>query len=299
MSPSMRAMLRAADGQAIMAPAEGAYRRRGGEVDHISCFPRRSIRAAVERGWLRDRGDGGYLTTDAGRAAMSLLKSGIPRISTDRKATLNEIGLPLPGSFDTLMRQAEESGYELIGEGGFSNVLAHPDEPETVLRISNQPDNFLVYAAMVYTSMSASPQRHMMPIIHDGKVMMDGTTIFIVDRLYPLRGYPDDLGAIMQAFPDQAEDLKALLRGLYDGIETFGPNPHAVDLDPGNAGHNIMQKADGTLVVSDPLGDTIDYAGVRFIKTAWELRDVWQGFHDIGQSLEDWISARGAPSIST
>ncbi len=53
----------------IHAPATGAFRMRGGEVDGISCFSRRTISALVAKGLLVPS-CGGYVSSDAVKAAL-------------------------------------------------------------------------------------------------------------------------------------------------------------------------------------------------------------------------------------
>ena len=63
---------------AIREPNTGAYRRASGEVDNKSCFNSRSIKAAVGKGWLEERLQGGYITTQAGRDALHPTLAGLP-----------------------------------------------------------------------------------------------------------------------------------------------------------------------------------------------------------------------------
>lgn len=66
---AQKVALRAALRHAVHAPATGAYRRLGGEVDGINCFSSRTLHSLVKKGWLAQK-DGRYLISDAGRAVL-------------------------------------------------------------------------------------------------------------------------------------------------------------------------------------------------------------------------------------
>ena len=71
MTPLQRKMLTEASMHAIREPNTGAYRRPTGEVDNKSCFSSRSIKSAVARGWLQERPQGGFITTEDGMAVLT------------------------------------------------------------------------------------------------------------------------------------------------------------------------------------------------------------------------------------
>ncbi|MDC6127293.1 hypothetical protein PPH41_04720 [Burkholderia gladioli] len=71
MTPLQKAAMTAAVVGRIYTPAKGAYRLRGrGEVDCIVCFSSRTIKPLLDKGWVVATDTGGYVATEAGKAAL-------------------------------------------------------------------------------------------------------------------------------------------------------------------------------------------------------------------------------------
>lgn len=73
LTEAQRVALQAACKGRIRTPNTGGWRRRGGEVDHVACFPRSTVSALVGKGLLAISETGGYNLTPMGRAAVGQL----------------------------------------------------------------------------------------------------------------------------------------------------------------------------------------------------------------------------------
>lgn len=212
-----------------------------------------------------------------------------------RPITLEQIGLTAV-SFEALLGQAEALGYDEIGAGDNAVVMAHPDHPDIAVRLSPEPDNFLVYATLCHTDLAGSPYRKMLPLVHDVRFLRHQGTACVVERLLPLDGYFEEIDDIGREFPDQAAAFYALCGEILQKAELRGLDLTCWDLGSGNASFNVMQRRDGTLVIADPLGGACDAAGQHFLANARDLPNIWPEFQVSPTRLIDGPADGGIPT---
>lgn len=148
------------------------------------------------------------------------------------------------------LARLKRAGWESIGEGAYSNVMAHEDHPDMVIKVG-RPEHaerdgyphYITWAAEQH-SLPAEVTRHFPKV-----TKIHHTASFYVAHLERLRvcdmDDPGSLSAIRELQPDST------LREAVDLVEyTFTLNFH-MDM----WANNFMRRADGTVVITDPLAD--------------------------------------------
>ncbi|UNC16113.1 hypothetical protein FE249_17815 (plasmid) [Acidiphilium multivorum] len=175
-------------------------------------------------------------------------------------------GLGICGdSYDALIASAERLGFEWIGEGDNAAVFAHPDHPDIVVRIAAEADGFLLLAVMAAAGLPRGADRTMLPVVYDARMLESGAVITVIERLHELGGRLEEVEDVAAAYPDQAASLLETARHLLQALDHYGIGNDIWDLGSGNAGYNIMQRSDGRLVLSDPLGSVLGEPHWRII----------------------------------
>ncbi|WP_174502086.1 hypothetical protein [Acidiphilium sp. C61] len=188
-------------------------------------------------------------------------------------------GLGICGdSYDTLIASAERLGFEWIGEGDNATVFTHPDHPDIVVRIAAEADGFLLLAVMAAAGLPSGVDRAMLPVVHDARLLDGGSTITVVEWLHELGGRYEEIEDVAKAYPDQATRLMETASQLLQALDRYGIGFDIWDLGTGNAGYNIMQRSDGKLVLSDPLGNVLREPHWRIIAGMAGATARWPSF---------------------
>lgn len=190
---------------------------------------------------------------------------------------LGRLGI-IGDTYDALTVSAERLGFEWIGEGDNATVLVHPDHPDIAVRIAAEADGFLLLAVMAAAGPAAGVDRAMLPVVHDVRLLEGGALIAVVERLYELGERFDEIADVAEAYPDQARSLMEAASQLLLALDRNGCGRDIWDLGAGNAGYNIMQRSDGALVLSDPLGNALQEPHWRVIAGMADATRRWPSF---------------------
>ena len=186
--------------------------------------------------------------------------SEITKFNKDMSSTLT--GRHTPDTKDLLISK----GYTYIDQGHYSATYLSPNQ-KTVLKINRDFDPGYEHFIKVIKS---QPNAHF-PTISDKKKLPDGTSAYIMERLYDLN-HDDDtiLSLIKEANLNigmgQLEQFKRTRKSAVEVLNTQQPGIiEALQILSRYRGSfaddvrhdNIMKRKDGTVVIIDPYGPTI------------------------------------------
>lgn len=159
-----------------------------------------------------------------------------------------------------------DKGWEYIDKGHYSATYLSPNK-KTVLKINRDFDPGYEHFIKV---IKLHPNSHF-PVISDMKKLPDGTSAYIMERLYNLSNEDKSLiTAIIDTMPfiidNEFDQYKRLYPkfidilnnqqpGIFDALEILAKNNHGYKNDIRR--ENLMKRKDGTIVIIDP------YAGMK------------------------------------
>lgn len=130
-------------------------------------------------------------------------------------------------NLDDLCNQLGDLGVETFGSGSYGIVVAHPD-PNKAVKVSLSEDD----PYRDYIELAMEYQFAWMPVVYSVRHWRRGAFVVLMERLYE------------QYNRDWREDLE----GAREWLADHRPRHARCDL----SGCNVMQRLDGTLVVTDP-----------------------------------------------
>ncbi len=174
--------------------------------------------------------------------------------------------LSIPDSVDLVGHVLEAAGWEKLGEGYYASVYGKPDSPY-VLKIFEYDDSYVSYLKLIeqYPNihfpkikgrLRVTPKYRavrMEKLSPTTKVNVGGLTVdvsgmlnaYMIDKRYQLNNIQI---RNRELFDEYAADKPKLIEAL-DLINEELVGKYALDLNS----DNIMQRADGTIVITDPL----------------------------------------------
>lgn len=196
-------------------------------------------------------------------------------------------------SADTLIARLEaDPASAFLDDGDNAQVYAIGGGHDRVLRISPDPDNFLLYAALIAAdpAMALNPSA---PVIHDIGILAGGGLACLVERLESLDIGGVDVHDMPGLYPrswaacrNLDRRLRSSLRRAWSAADPDDPDgwTYLIDIQDGNVGYNVMARpaAAGSmetpppLVLADPLGGMLDRTGLAIVKwNAAAMADRW------------------------
>jgi hypothetical protein len=159
-----------------------------------------------------------------------------------------------------------EARMDLLGTGDNADVFAA--DPSYAIRLALVPDNFLLYAGLIARGLPNVPVAHL-PRIYDIGFCADGSLVCLVERLHHLKrpdlsdeetmekiGVPDER---LAEWFYRCHPAGAGLARLGVALENaLGAKFHDICDIQESFAYNVMQRADGTPVVVDPLGGNFE-----------------------------------------
>ena len=168
----------------------------------------------------------------------------------------------------SLANKLETLGWNPIGMGAYARVFSHPKKKYVIKITSSQDDGYIEYVDLI----KQHPNEHF-PVISDLKSMKVGNyvySIYLIEKLSTLRNidsynYASDVTEACYTVASwPSSDLKSLFDrdvpkifiehpDLVEALKLLGheiDNHYNICLDL-HAG-NIMQRANGTIVITDP-----------------------------------------------
>jgi hypothetical protein len=149
---------------------------------------------------------------------------------------------------ESMVHKLEAEGYRYLGNGLFATALYHPERPDEVLKVGDygdgdnfngmECDGWLTYFDRV---VRRSRSKHV-PKVHE-VTLYEHFYVVRMERLRECRNRYDEIGLYSRRSCQPA--VKRLAQRLQRLCSDVG---HGFDLHPGN----IMARADGTLVITDP-----------------------------------------------
>lgn len=143
---------------------------------------------------------------------------------------------------------AESFGLEGLGCGSYASVIAHPEHAHLVIRVSKRTDGWVEYAC--------GPANSLRPELHALGWTGD-VWVAIAERLIPVPPEWED---------DALDRVDTLLKGKGEGPEALAAAALMADAAERDlrfddvAPRNIMMRANGDLVITDPMAEISDVA---------------------------------------
>lgn len=184
-------------------------------------------------------------------------------LETDIKTAYSSKG---KAKAEEVKRRLAEQGWTLVGEGYYSMAFMNKRK-DTILKINRVRDPaYEHYVNLI----KKNPNIHF-PKISDKLNITQGWKAYLIERLYPLKNgsmearfmldvvhgmqmkndgvEPSSWTAKCYALMDEMKEKDSTLYAALTILESERPYNFRFDLDGNN---NIMQRKDGTLVLSDP-----------------------------------------------
>jgi len=156
----------------------------------------------------------------------------------------------------------QDKGWKFLNQGHFSATYLSPNE-KSVLKINRAADPGYEHFIKVVKKF---PNIHF-PVISDKKKLPDGTSAYIMERLYVMEWNDEQLVGIIQdamayimtnelkeyerLYPNDIKALK-MQPGLIEALEILAKFRGSFKNDIRH--DNMMKRKDGTIVIIDPYG---------------------------------------------
>jgi hypothetical protein len=150
---------------------------------------------------------------------------------------------------ESMVHKLEAEGYRYLGNGLFATALYHPERPDEVLKVGDygsgdrfngmECDGWLTYFDRV---VRRSRSKHV-PKVHE-VTLYEHFYVVRMERLRECRKRYDEIG-LYSSLRSRQPAVKRLANRLQKMCKDIA---HDFDLHPGN----IMARADGTIVITDP-----------------------------------------------
>lgn len=197
---------------------------------------------------------------------MTHIRTQIAKAKRDLKTTLAGLGnQPSRGAIKTALRQ---QGYKQRGQGAFAIVMVHPELPQVVVKIgqvmsgrkflpSTLSDRFMDYCEWIKHEGTAS--RYALKVYHNEWVsdQSGGTYVAVIEKCKPCYGSDKAEMVTTAAWAAKhtltgrgCKPRRSYSRAANDFLLRLGSEiGGTLDIHPAN----IMQRTDGSIVVTDPL----------------------------------------------
>jgi hypothetical protein len=154
-------------------------------------------------------------------------------------------------------------GWCKIGDGAFSDVYVRDDYPY-VLKLSRRPDTTFAKFAII----SRKNKNKHFPMIGNGKIIKIGKcryVAYLIEKLYDLESSKVSLmseiltrisNRAANGFDRSAIVIHSIPETLIDAAVIIGKCAKLINANIDLHSQNIMKRADGTIVISDPYVDS-------------------------------------------